>query len=151
MFDPSCLQESSPLPVDGVSTKLVEEDDSDVVAQLSEHVKKLYYLEGKSALLKLLAKHRQAVALPGEALGLTNRLRHHIFLQPDAKPSLILSYRLPHSQRQVVQQKVDELLAEGVIQESHSPWNSPLFLVSKKDGSYRHVFLFLKSQCCYGA
>ncbi len=52
--------------------------------------------------------------------------------------------RLPHSQRQVVQRKVDELPAEGVIQESHSPWNSPLFLVSKKDSSYRPVSDFRK-------
>ncbi len=44
----------------------------------------------------------------------------------------------------MVQQKVDELLQEGVIQESQSPWNSPLFLVPKKDGSYRHVNDFRK-------
>ncbi len=127
MFDPSSLEESSPLPVTGVSTQL-NEDLSDVVAQLSPHVKTLDYPEGKSALLKLLAKHRHAVALPGEPFGLTNRLTHHISLQPDAKPSFVPSYRLPHSQRQVVQGKVDELLAEGVIQESRSPLNSPLFL-----------------------
>ncbi len=141
MFDPSSLEESSPLPVAGVSTQL-DEDLSDVVAQLSLHVKTLDFPEGKSALLELLAKHRHAVALPGEPLGLTNRLTHHIALQPDAKPSFVLSYRLPHNQRQVVKRKVDELLAEGVIQVSHSPWNSPLFLVSKKDGSYHPVIDF---------
>ncbi len=43
-----------------------------------------------------------------------------------------------------MQRKVDELLAEGVIQKSHSPWNSPLFLVSKKDGSYHLVIDFRK-------
>ncbi len=115
-----------------------------MVAKLSPHVKALDYPEGKSALLKLLTKHRHAVALPGEPLGLTNRLTHHIALQPDAKPSFVPSYRLPYSQRQVVQRKVDELLAEGVVQESHSPWNSPFFLVSKKDGSYRPVIDFRK-------
>ncbi len=44
----------------------------------------------------------------------------------------------------MVQQEVDELLQERVIQESHSPWNSPLFLVPKKDFSYRHVIDFRK-------
>ncbi len=43
-----------------------------------------------------------------------------------------------------MQQKVHKLLAEGLIQESHSPWNSPLFLVSKKDDSYRSVVDFRK-------
>ncbi len=148
MFDPSALEESSPLPVAGVSTQL-DEDLSDVVAQLSPHVKTLNYPKGKSALLKLLAKHRHD-ALSGEPLGLTNRLTYHIALQPDAKPSLVPSYRLPHRRQQVVQRKVDELLAEGVIQEYHSPWNSPLFLVSKKDDLYRPVIDF-RSQCSYDA
>ncbi len=85
IFDPSSLEESSPLPVAGVSTQF-DEDLSNVVAQLSPHVKTLDYPEGKSALLKLLAKQRHAVALLGEPLGLTNRLIHHIALQPDAKP-----------------------------------------------------------------
>ncbi len=44
----------------------------------------------------------------------------------------------------MVQQKVDELLQDRVIQESHYPWNSSLFLVPKKDGSYRPVIDFRK-------
>ncbi len=36
------------------------------------------------------------------------------------------------------------MLAEGVFQESHSPWNSPLFLFGKRDGSYRPVLDFGK-------
>ncbi len=90
MFDSSSLEESYPFPVAGVRNKLVDEDLSDVVAQLSPHVKKLDYPKGKTALLKLLAKHRHGVAMPGEPLGLTNRLTHHISLQPDIKPSLSL-------------------------------------------------------------
>ncbi len=144
VLDQSSLEEAPSLPVAGVSAQLSDDDLSDVMAQLAPHVKGLDYPDGKPALLKLLAQHRQAVALPGESLGLTNRVTHHITLQPNAQPSFVPSYRLPHSQRQVVQQKVDELLEEGVIQESHSPWNSPLFLVGKKDGSYRPVIDFRK-------
>ncbi len=43
-----------------------------------------------------------------------------------------------------MQQEVDKLLSAGVIQESHSPWNSLMFLVGKKDGSYRPVIDFRK-------
>ena len=144
VFDPSSLEESSPFPVASVCAQQNDEDLSDVVAEIAPYVKTPDYPEGKTALLKLLAQHRPAVALPGEALGLTTRVAHSITLQPDAKPSYVPSYRLPHSQRLVVQQKVDELLAAGVIQESHSPWNSPMFLVGKKDGSYRPVIDFRK-------
>lgn len=48
------------------------------------------------------------------------------------------------SQRAVVQNLFDGMLKDGIIQESHSPWNSPLFLVPKKDGSFRDVVDFLK-------
>ncbi len=41
LFDPSSLEKSSPLTVAGVSTKLVDEDLSEVMAQISQHVKKL--------------------------------------------------------------------------------------------------------------
>lgn len=36
------------------------------------------------------------------------------------------------------------MLEEGAIQEDHSPWNSPLFSVGKKDGPYRPVTDFRK-------
>ncbi len=101
------------------------------------HVNVLDYPEAKPTLLNLLAQYRQTIALPDEPLGVTNKVTHHNALQPGTQTSYVPSYRLPQSQRQVVQQKVDELLQEGVIQESHSPWNSPIFLVPKKDGSYR--------------
>ncbi len=113
------------------------------MANLRPHVNVLDYPEAKPALLHLLAQHRQTIALPGEPLGVTNKVAHHTALQPGTQPSYVPSYQLPHGQRQVVQQKVDELL-QGVIQESHSPWNSLLFLVPKKYCSYRPVIDFCK-------
>ncbi len=37
---------------------------------------------------------------------------------------------------------VNDILEQGVIQESRSPWNSPLFLVPNKDGTFRLVIDF---------
>ncbi len=37
---------------------------------------------------------------------------------------------------------IKEMLDQGVIQKSNSPWNSPLFLVAKKDGTLRPVIDF---------
>ncbi len=36
------------------------------------------------------------------------------------------------------------MLDQGVIQHSRFPWNSPIFLVPKKDGSFRPVINFRK-------
>ncbi len=90
-----------------------DEDLSGVVAQLVTLVVTPDYPEGKPALHQLLAQYRHAVVLPGEPLGLTNRITHTTSLQPDAKPSYLFSYRLPHSQLLVVL-VVDELLSAGV-------------------------------------
>ena len=144
-LDLSSIEESLPLPVAGINATSSDMTDlTDVVAQLRPHVHISDYPEAKPALLQLLAQHRPAIALSGEPLGVTNKVTHHIALQPGTHPSYVPSYRLPHSQRLLVQQKVDELLQEGVIQQSFSPWNSPLFLVPKKDGSYRPVIDFRK-------
>ncbi len=140
VLDLSSIEESLPLPVAGVNAQTSDVTDfADVIAPLMPHVNVLNYPDAKPGLLKLLAQCREAIALPGEPLGVTTQVTHHIALQPNTQPTYVPSYRLPHSQKQVGQQKVDELLKEGVIQESNSPWNPPLFLVSKKDGSYRPV------------
>lgn len=102
------------------------------------------YPEAKPRLLDLLTKYRNVVALPGENLGVTHTAQHHIVLKADAQPSYVPTYRLPHSQRAVVEGLMQDYLDQGVIQESFSPWNSPLFLVKKKDGSYRPVIDFRK-------
>ncbi len=118
-------------------------DLTDVMVHLMPHVNILDYIVAKPALLNLLTQHRQAIALPEELLGVMNS-HNHIALQPGVQPSYVPFYRLPQSQTQVVQQKFDELLQERIIQESHSPWNSPLFLVLKEGSSYRPVINFCK-------
>ncbi len=141
----SSIEESLPLPVAGMNTQTSDVTDlADVIEPLMPYVNALDYSDAKPGLLKLLAQYRQAIALPGEPLGVKTHVIHHLALQPNTQPTYVPFYRLPHSEEQVVQQKVDELIKEGVIQESHSPWNSPLYLVPKKDESYRPALDFRK-------
>ena len=46
-------------------------------------------------------------------------------------------YRTPRSQRSVVEEHVNSMLKAKVIEESASPWASPIVLVPKKDGTKR--------------
>ncbi len=69
----------------------------------------------------------------------SDRIANHIRLKLHIRPS----YRLLQSGA-IVQNLVDGMLKDGIIQESHSPWNSPLFLVPKKDGPFRVLFDFRK-------
>jgi len=45
--------------------------------------------------------------------------------------------RLSYSEQRELRGIIDELLTEGIIRESNSPYSSPIVLVRKKSGSYR--------------
>ncbi|CAM9473108.1 unnamed protein product [Heterosigma akashiwo] len=46
-------------------------------------------------------------------------------------------YRLPPAQLEKAEEIVDEMLEQGVVEESSSEFNSPIAMVAKKDGSVR--------------
>ncbi len=100
------------------------------------------YPEMKHSLLELLERFRDVIALPGESLGETDRTAHHIRLKPGSQPVYVAPYRLPHSQKASVDEMIQDISDQGVIQNTRSPWNSPLFLVPKKDKSFRPVIDF---------
>lgn len=60
---------------------------------------------------------------------------HHIPLIPYTKPVNVHPYRYPHYHKAEIEKLVQEMLDEGVIRPSQSPFSSPILLVRKKDGS----------------
>ena len=46
-------------------------------------------------------------------------------------------YRAALTKRQVIETEIDQMLTDGVIEPSSSPWASPVTLVPKKDGTWR--------------
>ena len=53
-------------------------------------------------------------------------------------------YRVSYKDEQLQRQEIDKLLKQGIIEESTSPWSSPIVLVRKKDGSVRFCIDFRK-------
>ena len=53
-------------------------------------------------------------------------------------------YRIPLRKRQIVDQEIDKMLADGIIESSSSPWASPITLVPKKDGTTRFCIDYRK-------
>ena len=68
----------------------------------------------------------------------------HLITVGDVAPIRQKPYRIPYSQREVVQKELDKMLQAGVIRPSTSPWASPIVLVPKKDGAVRFCVDFRK-------
>ena len=89
--------------------------------------------EEKRSVEQLVKKYPHQFFIPGDKLGETNKATHKINLTDDI-PINIRQYRQPPDYRQEIQRQVDELLADGIIQHSESPYNFPVLLVPKKPG-----------------
>jgi transposase InsO family protein len=55
----------------------------------------------------------------------------------DQSPIRQRGYRLPFSKREECERLIQQMLSEGIIRESDSPWASPVVLTPKKDGTTR--------------
>lgn len=67
-------------------------------------------------------------------LGRTPLIQHHIRTD-GAKPIRLRPYHIPEARRRVVEKEVEEMLRDDIIENSHSPWCSPIVLVPKPNGS----------------
>lgn len=61
---------------------------------------------------------------------------HHIHLVHNAQPVNLKPYRYPHFQKEAMTNLIADMLKEGIIRPSTSPYSSPVLLVKKKDGSW---------------
>ncbi|KAJ9561552.1 hypothetical protein OSB04_006712 [Centaurea solstitialis] len=76
---------------------------------------------------------------PEELPGLPphRQVEFHIDLVPGAAPVAKSPYRLAPSEMQELSNQLQELLDNGFIRPSSSPWGAPVLFVKKKDGSFR--------------
>jgi len=84
----------------------------------------------------LLQKHADIFIGKGEPLGFTDRVKHTINLT-DNVPVRQPFRRIPPTQYEEVKQHLQELLDQGIIRQSHSPYASPMVLVRKSCGALR--------------
>jgi hypothetical protein len=62
---------------------------------------------------------------------------HSIPLLDGVKPPNIRPYRMPHSQKNIIEELIRELLIKSEIRPSTSPFSSPAILVRKRDKTWR--------------
>lgn len=84
----------------------------------------------------LLNSYSDVFSTSAEDIGQTNLAYHDITTTTD-KPVRQRAYRTSPNMRVEIQHQVDDLLQRGIIEESFSPWSSPIVMVKKKDDTYR--------------
>ncbi|XP_075741502.1 uncharacterized protein LOC142790849 [Rhipicephalus microplus] len=87
----------------------------------------------RTELRKILTTYQDVFS---EIPGKTNLLKCR-FQLTTSEPINTPQYPLPLAMKEVVEQEVQHMLRLGVIERSHSPYNSPLVLIKKPDNTYR--------------
>jgi hypothetical protein len=86
----------------------------------------------------LLAKHRDIFRVSKSDLGYCDTVLHKLFMKTE-EPVYVKQFKIPEARQSYLQDQVREWLKLGIIQPSRSRYNSPVFLVQKKDGTHRVV------------
>jgi hypothetical protein len=87
--------------------------------------------------IAMLLHNYQNVFKTPTALPSTRAHNHAIPLLEGTNPVKVKPYRYPHSQKTQIEHMVQDMLQQGIIQPSTSPFSSPIILVKKKDGTWR--------------
>lgn len=85
----------------------------------------------KKLLNNFLSNYQDLFQPPDEKLPFTTRIKATIRTTDD-KPVYSKSYPYPQALKNEVNKQVEKLLSDGIIRPSHSPYNSPVWIVPKK-------------------
>ena len=85
----------------------------------------------------LLSEFENVFAINPKKTRQTNLTKHRI-ITGDAQAVYVKPRRIPITREKDVELQIDEMVRNG-IRPSKSPWNAPIILVDKKDGSKRFV------------
>jgi hypothetical protein len=88
------------------------------------------------ALEEIIADYQDVFETKSGDHGLTEKVYHRIDTG-DARPIRQPPRRLPLANQAEFNDMLEDMKSKGVIEESDSPWSSPVVLVRKKDGSLR--------------
>ncbi|XP_074306372.1 uncharacterized protein LOC141641616 [Silene latifolia] len=90
-----------------------------------------------NAMDSLLNQYSALFKEPSKVPPSRHNFDHKIPIKPGSHPVNKRPYRYPVLHKNIIEKMVNEMLDKGVIQNSCSPYASPVVLVGKKDGSWR--------------
>ncbi|UYV77349.1 hypothetical protein LAZ67_15000598, partial [Cordylochernes scorpioides] len=129
MKDETLAYGSLPAGVNFIENKEKQNENDEIQFQINKNLS----FKEQERLKQILAKYTD---LFSSRLGRTNLEKKKIHTE-DAKPIKHKPYRVSAKERTIIKDQIDEMLEEGIIRQSSSPWSFPVILVKKRDGKYR--------------
>jgi hypothetical protein len=87
---------------------------------------------------QLFLKNYDVFSRDKHDLGRANNFEHTICLKTK-EPIYRKQFRIPEAHRDALHRQIDDWLRIGIIEPFFSRYNSPIFIVPKKDGTFRFV------------
>ena len=97
----------------------------------------------RNRIAQLILEYKDIFVEPEGQLGSTSVIRHRIDTG-NAAPIKQPLRRVPYKQHEIIETEVEKMKKAGVIEDSTSPWSSPVVLVKKKDGTTRFCIDYRK-------
>jgi len=119
----------------GTNDKL--EEELDYRARQVTALLRLEHLNAEEAqsIKRLIYRSADRFHLPMETLGATSVIKHGI-VTTDQTPVHVKQYRFPPVHKSEIDNQTTSLLKDGIIEQSLSPYNSPIWIVPKKADSH---------------
>ena len=139
MGDVEEISEVTQMPADEVAVRMVSSDayDGPRLEKLMQAIKICHHLSDHEAkLIRACVEHAADVFAVEKEMGKVSDVSHQIDTGT-SPPVRQAPRRTPFSLRLEITQMINEMLETHVIQESNSPWASPVVLVRKKSGEMR--------------
>ncbi|GBP17159.1 Retrovirus-related Pol polyprotein from transposon 17.6 [Eumeta japonica] len=102
--------------------------------------KRNWNAEEIEAMNRICENYHDVFMLDGDPLPFTTLVKHKIHTKSEQPAINQRQYRLPQVHKEEINRQVSELLKEGIISPSISPWNSPILLVPKKSQDGQKAF-----------
>ena len=120
------LSKTKPLLEMSVCALFSEEEN--LKSRFEKCVSKNLTGEEKEMVVDVLMKNREAFSINGE-LGAVETPHCKIVVKPDAVPFKSVPYRVSIAEREIISEKIKEMLEADIIEVSNSEYSSPVLLV----------------------
>jgi hypothetical protein len=87
--------------------------------------------EERDSIISICREFNAIFHLEGDKLTYTDAISHTISLLSN-KPIFVKPYRLPENQKPEIRRQIEQMLEDGIIEHSKSPYNSPILIDPKK-------------------